>query len=89
MLKAASSENTTIVMSSEQQQDPGHGTDNPSPAQQEAGNNDMSLGSMIKEAEEKGVKGALMSRLKKAKVGKVNLDPAIGGSRKPYPPERS
>ena len=33
---------------------------------------------MIKEAEEKGVKGALMSRLKKAKVGKVNLDPAIG-----------
>ena len=40
----------------------------------------MSLGSMMKEAEEKGVKGALMSRLKKAKVGKVNLDPAIGES---------
>jgi hypothetical protein len=66
-------------MTSEQQQEPSHGTENnPTPAQQEAGNNDMSLGSMIKEAEEKGVKGALMSRLKKAKVGKVNLDPAIG-----------
>lgn len=80
MFEAASSTLTTIVMSSEQQQDTSHGTDNPSPAQQEAGNNDMSLGSMIKEAEEKGVKGALMSRLKKAKVGKVNLDPAIGES---------
>jgi hypothetical protein len=71
-------------MTSEQQQEgeqPSHETENnPTPAQQEAGNNDMSLGSMIKEAEEKGVKGALMSRLKKAKVGKVSLDPAIGKS---------
>jgi len=38
----------------------------------------MNLESMIHEAQEKGVKGALLSRLKKAKVGKVNLDPAIG-----------
>jgi len=53
-------------------------TDHPSDAQQQAGNNDMNLESMIHEAQEKGVKGALLSRLKKAKVGKVNLDPAIG-----------
>lgn len=33
---------------------------------------------MLKEAEEKGVKGAFLSRLKKAKIGKVNLDPEIG-----------
>ena len=38
----------------------------------------MNLESMIHEAQEKGVKGALLSRLKKAKVGKVNLDPSIG-----------
>jgi hypothetical protein len=43
----------------------------------------MGLGSMIKEAEEKGVKGALLSRLKKAKVGKVNLDPSLGRSSVP------
>lgn len=36
------------------------------------------IGPMLKEAEEKGVKGALLSRLKKAKIGNVNLDPKIG-----------
>jgi hypothetical protein len=40
----------------------------------------MGLGEMIKEAEEKGVKGALLSRLKKTKIGKVSLDPALGTS---------
>jgi len=44
----------------------------------------MDIGSMIQEAQEKGVKGALLSRLKKAKVGKVNLDPAIGEAHIPY-----
>lgn len=53
-------------------------TQHSSDTQQQAGNNDMDLGSMIHEAQEKGVKGALLSRLKKAKIGKVNLDPAIG-----------
>jgi hypothetical protein len=53
-------------------------TEHPSDTQSKAGNHDMDIGSMIQEAQEKGVKGALLSRLKKAKVGKVNLDPAIG-----------
>jgi len=44
----------------------------------------MDIGSMIQEAQEKGVKGALLSRLKKAKVGNVNLDPAIGETYTPY-----
>jgi hypothetical protein len=55
-------------------------TEHPSDTQSKAGNHDMDIGSMIQEAQEKGVKGALLSRLKKAKVGKVNLDPAIGES---------
>jgi hypothetical protein len=53
-------------------------TERPADTQSKAGNHDMDIGSMIQEAQEKGVKGALLSRLKKAKVGKVNLDPAIG-----------
>ena len=53
-------------------------TEHSSGTQQQSGNHDMDIGSMIQEAQEKGVKGALLSRLKKAKVGKVNLDPAIG-----------
>jgi len=59
-------------------------TEHPSDTQQQAGNHDMDIGSMIQEAQEKGVKGALLSRLKKAKVGKVNLDPAIGEAHIPY-----
>jgi hypothetical protein len=47
-------------------------------AGQQTANDDMTLGNMIKEAEEKGVKGALLSRLKKTKLGKVNVDPALG-----------
>jgi hypothetical protein len=53
-------------------------TDHQPDIQHPAGHNDMDIGSMIQEAQEKGVKGALLSRLKKAKVGNVNLDPAIG-----------
>jgi hypothetical protein len=53
-------------------------TEHPSTGQQQARSDNMDIGSMIQEAQEKGVKGALLSRLKKAKVGKVNLDPAIG-----------
>lgn len=48
-----------------------------SPKADKAGLADQ-IGPMIQEAEKKGVKGALLSRLKKAKVGKVNLDPEIG-----------
>jgi hypothetical protein len=59
-------------------------TEHSSDTQQQAGNHDMDIGSMIQEAQEKGVKGALLSRLKKAKVGKVNLDPAIGEILLPY-----
>jgi hypothetical protein len=53
-------------------------TEHPAAGQQQPASNNMDIGSMIQEAQEKGVKGALLSRLKKAKVGKVNLDPAIG-----------
>lgn len=73
-----------IIMSEAQQHDDqdkiSRETEHSSNTQQQAGNNDMDLGSMIHEAQEKGVKGALLSRLKKAKIGKVNLDPAIGMS---------
>lgn len=59
-------------------------TEHPSHTQSQGGDHDMDIGSMIQEAQEKGVKGALLSRLKKAKVGKVNLDPAIGEAHLPY-----
>jgi hypothetical protein len=61
-----------------EQEDGGHGSGDHSTNQHTTASDDMGLGSMIKEAEEKGVKGALLSRLKKAKVGKVNLDPSLG-----------
>jgi len=71
----------TFIMSEAQEHDDdkiNRETEHPSDTQQQARNHDMDIGSMIQEAQEKGVKGALLSRLKKAKVGKVNLDPAIG-----------
>ena len=71
----------SYIMSEAQQHDDNKvnsQTEHPSDTQSQAGNHDMDIGSMIQEAQEKGVKGALLSRLKKAKVGKVNLDPAIG-----------
>ena len=36
------------------------------------------IGPMLQEAEKKGVKGALMSRLRKTQIGKVNLGPEVG-----------
>jgi hypothetical protein len=63
-----------------QQEGAGQTHDAPSTSEQASGNNDMGLSQMIQEAEEKGVKGALLSRLKKTKIGKVSLDPSLGMS---------
>lgn len=65
-------------MSCEHSKKQAGGASAPQATDQAAANNDMTLGNMIKEAEEKGVKGALLSRLKKTKLGKVNVDPALG-----------
>ena len=36
------------------------------------------IGSMLQESQKKGAKGALLSRLRKTQIGKVNLGPEVG-----------
>lgn len=53
---------------------------------QQGGGFASEIGSMLQESQKKGAKGALMSRLRKTQIGKVNLGPEVG---KPTPRSNS